>query len=79
VTVGVLNTGRHYADAFSKDDALYHYPHTNRPGGRDRSEIQATKAAGDHRVPVFVIQSSAVQSLTTRGSTGLGRGLGRRQ
>jgi hypothetical protein len=55
ITVGVLNTGLHYADDFTDKDVLYHYPRTNRPPGRDRSEIEATKAAGEHRIPVFVI------------------------
>jgi len=34
---------------------LYHYPETDRPGGRDVSEIEATKTAGQVGVPVFVI------------------------
>jgi putative restriction endonuclease len=55
ITVGLLHTGRHYADELSADGVLYHYPRTGRPPGRDRSEVAATKAAGRLRLPVFVI------------------------
>ncbi|MEV0066657.1 HNH endonuclease signature motif containing protein [Amycolatopsis sp. NPDC050768] len=55
ITVAVLNTGRHYADVLTDEDALYHYPNTNRPSGRDHAEVEATKAAGEHTIPVFVI------------------------
>jgi putative restriction endonuclease len=55
VTVSLLHTGRHYADELSTDGVLYHYPQTGRPPGRDRSEIDATKAAGRLRLPVFVV------------------------
>jgi putative restriction endonuclease len=48
VTVGVLHTGTAYADDLSVDGVLYHYPRTQRPPGRDRAEIQATKATGQH-------------------------------
>jgi hypothetical protein len=55
VTVSLLHTGRHYADELSADGVLYHYPRTSRPPGRDRSEVEATKAAGRLRLPVFVV------------------------
>lgn len=55
VTIGLLHTGSSYADDLSDDGVLYHYPSTNRPRGRDVSEIEATKAAGRLSVPVFVI------------------------
>jgi putative restriction endonuclease len=55
VTVSLLHTGRHYADELSADGVLYHYPRTGRPPGRDRSEVEATKAAGWLRLPVFVV------------------------
>jgi putative restriction endonuclease len=55
ITVGLLHTGRHYADELSADGVLYHYPRTSRPPGRDRSEVEATKAAGRLRLPVFVV------------------------
>jgi putative restriction endonuclease len=55
VTVGLLHTGSSYADDLSDDGVLYHYPATNRPRGRDLSEIEATKAAGRLGLPVFVI------------------------
>jgi putative restriction endonuclease len=55
VTVAVLHTGSSYADDLSMDGVLYHYPSTGRPAGRDRSEIEATKAAGVLGLPIFVI------------------------
>lgn len=55
ITVGVLHTGLHYPDDLTEEGVLYHYPHTNRSPGRDQAEIAATKAAAEHRVPVFVI------------------------
>jgi putative restriction endonuclease len=58
VTVGLLHTGQSYADDLSADDVLYHYPATNRPTGRDLSEIEATKAAGQMGLPVFVVTPS---------------------
>src|SRR5215213_4522009 len=58
VTVGVLHTGRHYADDLSADGVLYHYPATNRHAGFDTSEVNATKAAGTLSLPVFVITHS---------------------
>ncbi|GAB3479325.1 hypothetical protein GCM10027521_14300 [Amycolatopsis cihanbeyliensis] len=62
ITVGLLHTGLHYADDFTDKDVLYHYPRTNRQPGRDRSEIEATKAAGQLRIPVFVISHPAPRS-----------------
>jgi hypothetical protein len=55
ITVSLLHTGRHYTDELSADGVLYHYPRTGRPPGRDRSEVEATKAAGRLRLPVFVV------------------------
>ena len=57
ITVGVLHTGRHYADDLTDERILYHYPRTTR-GGRDSVEINATKAAADLHLPVFVIKTS---------------------
>jgi hypothetical protein len=56
ITVGLLHTGSSYADDISDDAVLYHYPKTNRPSARDKSEVDATKAAGRLRLPVFVIE-----------------------
>lgn len=56
VTVGLLHTGSSYADDISDDAVLYHYPKTNRPASRDKSEIDATKAAHRLGLPVFVIK-----------------------
>ena len=35
VAVGILHTGRHYADDLSEDGVIYHYPKTARPPARD--------------------------------------------
>jgi|SRR6266496_3257509 len=55
-TVGLLHTGSSYPDDISDDAVLYHYPKTGRPPSRDKSEVDATKAAGKLRLPVFVIK-----------------------
>jgi putative restriction endonuclease len=34
---------------------IYHYPTTSRPAARDAAEVQATKNAMTHRIPIFVI------------------------
>jgi hypothetical protein len=62
ITVSLLHTGRHYADELSADGVLYHYPRTGRPPGRDRSEVEGTKAAGRLRLPVFVIAPGPTSS-----------------
>ncbi|MFE2686198.1 HNH endonuclease [Streptomyces mirabilis] len=54
VAVGLKHTGQHYPDEFSDIGALYHYPVTGRPG-HDLAEINATKAAAELALPVFVI------------------------
>ena len=58
-TVAILHTGRHYADDLSEDGVIYHYPKTSRPPARDAAEVQATKNAMDHRLPIFVILPGA--------------------
>ena len=55
VAVGVMHTGRHYADDLEEGGIIYHYPKTNRPVSRDRGEIEATKAAKENNLPVFII------------------------
>ncbi len=55
VTVGILHTGRHYEDDLSEDGVIYHYPKTSRPPARDAAEVQATKNAMHHQLPVFVV------------------------
>jgi hypothetical protein len=55
VTVGLLHTGSSYPDDLSSDGVFYHYPATNRPPGRDQAEVDATKAAKQLNLPVFVI------------------------
>jgi putative restriction endonuclease len=54
-TVAILHMGRHYADDLSEDGVIYHYPTTSRPPARDAAEVQATKNAMNHRLPIFVI------------------------
>ncbi|MFG3441161.1 HNH endonuclease [Nonomuraea sp. NPDC047897] len=55
IAVSVLHTGRHYPDDLSSDGILYHYPDTNRPPGRDESEVRALKAASELWMPIFVV------------------------
>jgi putative restriction endonuclease len=55
VTVAILHTGRHYADDLSDDGVIYHYPTTHRPAARDAAEVQATKNAMVHRIPIFIV------------------------
>jgi hypothetical protein len=59
VSVGLLHTGKSYADDLSSDGLLYHYPSTERPAGRDVAEVNSTKAAGRLALPVFVITPGA--------------------
>lgn len=54
VTVGVLHTGRSYADDLLPDGIVYHYPRTTVPG-RDAQEVSATKASKDLGLPLFVV------------------------
>jgi hypothetical protein len=58
IAVGLLHTGRHYADDLSETGILYHYPRTGRGGRRDAAEVEATKRAGELALPVFVITPS---------------------
>jgi len=59
VTVSLLHTGGAYADDLFDDGLLYHYPRTRRSPARDRMEIEATKAAGELGIPVFVLAGPA--------------------
>ena len=52
VTVGVLHTGRLYADDLSPDGIVYHYPRTSAPGVISE---RATKAAKGLNLPLFVV------------------------
>ena len=54
ITVGVLHTGRVYADDLSEDGVTYHYPKTVRKG-RDVPEVEATKTCGELGLPLFVV------------------------
>ena len=62
-TVGLLRTGSSYPDDLSADGVLCHYPKKNRPPGRDKSEINATRAAGALGLPVFIITYPAPNSM----------------
>lgn len=53
-TVSVLHLGVRYADDLTSTGLVYHYPTTRVPG-RDRMEVEATKAAGLLKLPVFVV------------------------
>lgn len=53
-TVALKHTGQHYPDDLGEEELLYHYPVTKRPG-RDLSEVNATKAAAELKLPVFAI------------------------
>jgi len=65
ITLSLLHTGTVYADDLSEDGVIYHYPSTRRPGSHDQAEIQATKAAKDLKLPLFVV-SYPEPSSTTR-------------
>ena len=54
LTVGILHTGRHYADDLADNAIIYHYPRTGVPG-TDRGEVAATKATKEARLPIFVV------------------------
>jgi putative restriction endonuclease len=62
VSVGLLHTGTAYSDDLSHDGVLYHYPKTGRPAGRDRAEINSTKAAGRLGLPVYVVTPGPVSA-----------------
>ena len=64
VTVGVLHTGRSYADDLADDCIIYHYPATRRPPGRDRAEVEATEAASRLGLPLFVIAHPSAGAAT---------------
>jgi putative restriction endonuclease len=54
ITVGLLHTGRVYADDLNESSLVYHYPETQRKG-RDGYEIAATKACLELGLPLFVV------------------------
>lgn len=62
IAVGVLHTGRSYADDLTQDSLLYHYPRTRRPAARDGGEVNALKWAGRLNVPVFAILPSPMRA-----------------
>ncbi|WP_411129886.1 HNH endonuclease [Streptomyces sp. x-19] len=54
VAIGLKHTGQHYPDDLDDDGVIYHYPVTRQPG-RDKGEVDGTKAAAQLKLPVFVI------------------------
>jgi hypothetical protein len=66
VAVGLLHTGRHYADDLSDDAVLYHYPVTDVPG-RDAAEVEAMKATGGLRLPIFFVLQEGTRRSVRRG------------
>jgi putative restriction endonuclease len=58
LTVSILHTGVDYEDDLFDDGLIYDYPSTDRPPGRDKAEIQATKAASNLGMPIFAILPS---------------------
>jgi len=53
--VGILHTGKSYADDVTSSHIFYYYPRTKRPGSTDKTEIRAARAALKDRVPIFAI------------------------
>ena len=62
IAVGVLHTGKTYADDLQDDGLIYHYPETDR-GRKDEREAEALKFAEYYRLPIFVVLHSNKQSL----------------
>jgi hypothetical protein len=58
VTISILHTGVFYPDYLRENGMTYHYPHTNRPGITDSSEIEATKNANRLNLPIFAITTN---------------------
>lgn len=54
IALSFLHTGRHYDDELTSTGVIYHYPKTGR-SGHDQSEIEASRAAYQGGLPVFVI------------------------
>ena len=65
-TVAILHTGRHYPDDLSDNGVIYHYPKTSRPPSRDIAEVQATKNAMTHGLPIFVVLPAKTSDLALR-------------
>jgi putative restriction endonuclease len=60
VTVAVFHKGTRNPDDISEASVIYHYPITNRRGGHDENEINATKNAKKFNIPIFVIAPSKI-------------------
>jgi putative restriction endonuclease len=62
IAVGVLHNGSSYDDDLSEDGVIYHFPRTNRSGGRDLAETAALRNAFSLSLPVFVITNNSLNS-----------------
>jgi len=60
VAVGLLHTGE-YSNGLFSDGAIYRYPKTTRPPGRDLHEVNAVKNAGLLGLPVFVVTATGAR------------------
>jgi putative restriction endonuclease len=58
VAVAVLHNGSSYDDDLSDDGIIYHFPDTDRRGGRDAAETTALHNAFSLQIPIFVITNS---------------------
>ncbi|TKV28553.1 hypothetical protein FDK12_07795 [Arthrobacter sp. NamB2] len=58
IALTFLHTGTAYEDELTETGVVYHFPSTNAPG-RDRSEIEAARAAYTFGMPVFVNTTAA--------------------
>ncbi len=62
IAVGLLHNGLSYDDDLFDDGVIYHFPDTKRPAGRDAAETAALRNLFEHRLPVFVITPTALDS-----------------
>ena len=61
IAISVLHLGKSYDNDLSDEGLIYHYPATNRPAGRDQSEINSLRNCFKFDVPVFVISKQPNQ------------------
>lgn len=57
MAVSLTYSGKSYPDDLSEDGVIYHHPDTNRPKGRDLSEIEAIKIQRTSSVSNFMLSS----------------------
>ena len=66
LAVGLLHTGRSYADDLTEDGVLYHFPST-RNLGTDAADIRSLHNAFTNKTPVFVISTEETLKKVQRG------------